>query len=113
MSYSSDKFPPSSLNLARVSHQDQLPLSPSPFKSMSGVVPLLVNVDTSVPPPAIPTPPLSSSPSVVTFNFLQGKAARLRSPKLSLSEVNDLSSPKPMRPVRAPSGQIKYVHVIT
>ena len=33
----------------------------------------------------------------------------LRSPKLSISEVNDLSSPKPMRPTQAPSGQIKYV----
>ena len=36
VSNSSDKFPPASLNLARVSHQDQLPLSPS--YSMSGVV---------------------------------------------------------------------------
>merc|ERR1712179_844748 len=42
VSYSSDKFPPASLNLARVSHQDQLPVSPS--YTMSGVVPLPANV---------------------------------------------------------------------
>ena len=75
VSYSSDKFPPASLNLARVSHQDQLPLSPS--YTMSGVVPLPANVDTSVPPPSLPTPPPSLSPPPVSFQEAKKKAWRI------------------------------------
>lgn len=77
VSNSSDKFPPASLNLARVSHQDQLPLSPS--YSMSGVVPLPANVDTSIPPPSLPTPPPSLSPPPISFQ--QAKKGAWRIPR--------------------------------
>ena len=74
VSNSSDKFPPPSLNRARVNHQDQLPLmSPSySAMAMTGVRPL---VDTSVPPPSLPTPPPSVSPPV-SFNIAKKKAWR-------------------------------------
>merc|ERR1719228_77664 len=95
VSYSSDKFPPASLNLARVSHQDQLPMSPS--CTMSGVVPLLPSVDNSVPPPSLPTPPPSLSPPPLTFNMAKKRAYRAqRSPRISVSEICDTSSPQPV-----------------
>ena len=62
VSYSSDKFPPASLALARVNHQDQLPLSISPGYTMAGVVPL-ITVDTSIPPPPHPSVVPSAPPS--------------------------------------------------
>jgi len=108
VSYSSDKFPPASLNLARVSHQDQLPLSPS-YTTMSGVVPLPANVDTSVPPPPLATPPLSLSPTNVSFNQTKKRAwLSQRSPRVSLSEISDMSSPKPVRTSKATNGNIKF-----
>jgi len=109
VSYSSDKFPPASLNLARVSHQDQLPLSPT--YTMSGVVPLPANVDTSVPPPSLPTPPPSLSPPAVSFNQAKKRAWRTpRSPRVSVSEIHDMSTPQPVRANnRATNGNIKYV----
>ena len=82
MSNSSDKFPPPSLNRARVNHQDQLPVSPSytglingAGGVVAGVVPL--PVDTSVPPPSLPTPPPSISPPAVSFNLAKKKAFRM------------------------------------
>ena len=58
VSWTSDKFPPAGLGLARVSHQDQLPPSVSPgYRDVSGVVPLPQHCDTSVPPPPHPAPP--------------------------------------------------------
>jgi len=108
VSYSSDKFPPASLNLARVSHQDQLPLSPS--YTMSGVVPLPANVDTSVPPPSLPTPPPSLSPPAISFNQAKKRAWRTqRSPRVSVSEISDMSTPQPVRASKATNGNIKYV----
>jgi len=108
VSYSSDKFPPASLNLARVSHQDQLPLSPS-YTVMSGVVPLPSNVDTSVPPPSLPTPPLSVSPQL-SFNAAKKRAWRAqRSPRISVSEIQDMTTPQPVRVSKAVNGHIKYV----
>ena len=74
VSNSSDKFPPSSLNRARVSHQDQLPLMSPSYSAMVGVRPLH-GVDTSVPPPSLPTPPPSMSPPV-SFNIAKKKAFR-------------------------------------
>ena len=68
VSNSSDKFPPASLNRARVTHQDQLPVSPS-YTGVTGVVPLPANVDTSVPPPSL-------SPPAVSFNMAKKKAWR-------------------------------------
>eukprot|EP00092_Neocalanus_flemingeri_P027552 GFUD01029892.1.p1 GENE.GFUD01029892.1~~GFUD01029892.1.p1 ORF type:complete len:278 (-),score=57.42 GFUD01029892.1:161-994(-) len=106
VSYSSDKFPPASLNLARVSHQDQLPLSPT--YSMSGVVPLPANVDTSVPPPSLPTPPPSVSPPL-SFNSAKKRGWRTRSPRVSVSEIHDVSTPQPVRASHASNGHIKYV----
>ena len=76
VSNSSDKFPPASLNRARVTHQDQLPVSPGP--GVTGVVPLPVCVDTSVPPPSLPTPSPSLSPPTVSFNMAKKKAVRTR-----------------------------------
>merc|ERR1719154_1074442 len=106
VSYSSDKFPPPSLNLARVSHQDQLPLSPS-YTAMSGVVPLPSNVDTSVPPPSLPTPPPSVSPQL-SFNAAKKRAWRAqRSPRISVSEIHDMSTPQPVRVNKAVNGNIK------
>merc|ERR1719334_1467069 len=107
VSNSSDKFPPASLNLARVSHQDQLPLSPS--YSMSGVVPLPANVDTSIPPPSLPTPPPSLSPPPVSFQHAKQGAWRIsRSPRISISEISDMSSPLPVRTNKGTSGNIKF-----
>jgi len=107
VSNSSDKFPPASLNLARVSHQDQLPLSPS--YSMSGVVPLPANVDTSVPPPSLPTPPPTLSPPPISFQQAKKGAWRIsRSPRISISEISDMSSPLPVRTNKATSGNIKF-----
>jgi len=116
VSYSSDKFPPPSLNLARVSHQDQLPLSPS--YSMTGVVPL-PNVDMSVPPPSLsalsPTlsPSALSSPSSsslsVSFNQAKKRAWRIpRSPRISVSEISDMKSPQPVRANNATNNNIKF-----
>ena len=123
VSYSSDKFPPPSLNLARVSHQDQLPVTPSYL--MTGVVPLPSDVDTSVPPPALPTPPPSlSSPLTFSmakqnawrsqrysqFNFLCSSIIRsslFRSPRISVSEIKDVSSPQPIKPDNNSNGAIK------
>jgi len=104
VSYSSDECPPASLNLARVSHQTQLPLSPS-YTTMSGVVPLPANVDTSVPPPPLATPPRSQSPtSCVTFNQENKRTWRpTRSPRISISEISDMSSPQPVRSNKAVS----------
>jgi len=108
VSYSSDKFPPPSLNLARVSHQDQLPLSPS-YTTMSGVVPLPANVDTSIPPPPLATPTLSLSPTNASFNQTKKRAwLSQRSPRVSISEISDMSSPKPVRPSKATNGNIKF-----
>ena len=74
VSNSSDKFPPPSLNRARVNHQDQLPLLSPSYSSMVGVKPLVDKLlDTSVPPPSLPTPPPSMSPPV-TFNMAKKKA---------------------------------------
>merc|ERR1712142_923039 len=107
VSNSSDKFPPASLNLARVSHQDQLPLSPS--YSMSGVVPLPANVDTSIPPPSLPTPPPTLSPPPISFQQAEKGAWRIsRSPRISISEISDMSSPLPVRTNKATSGNIKF-----
>jgi len=107
VSNSSDKFPPASLNLARVSHQDQLPLSPS--YSMSGVVPLPANVDTSIPPPSLPTPPPSLSPPPISFQHAKKGAWRIpRSPRISISEISDMSSPLPVRTNKGTSGNIKF-----
>merc|ERR1712179_196653 len=106
VSHSSDKFPPASLNLARVSHQDQLPLSPS-YTTMSGVVPLPANVDTSVPPPPLAT--LSLSPTHVSFSQTKKRAwLSQRAPKVSISEISDMSSPKPVRTSKATNGNIKF-----
>jgi len=108
VSYSSDndKFPPASLNLARVSHQDQLPLSPS--YTMTGVVPLPANVDTSVPPPSLPTPPPSISPPV-SFNMAKkGAWQSKRSPRVSVSEIQDMSTPQPVRANQASNAHIKF-----
>jgi len=106
VSYSSDKFPPASLNLARVSHQDQLPLSPS--YTMTGVVPLPANVDTSVPPPSLPTPPPSISPPV-SFNMAKKRAWQSkRSPRVSVSEIHDMSTPQPVRANQASNAHIKF-----
>ena len=76
VSNSSDKFPPPSLNRARVNHQDQLPvLSPS-YSCMAGVRPLVDKLpDTSVPPPSLPTPPPTLSPPV-SFNLAKKNALR-------------------------------------
>merc|ERR1719449_473872 len=107
VSNSSDKFPPASLNLARVSHQDQLPLSPS--YTMSGVVPLPANVDTSVPPPSLPTPPPSVSPPPVSFQQAKKKAWRIpRSPRISVSEISDMTIPLPVRTNKTTSSSIKF-----
>jgi len=107
VSYSSDKFPPASLNLARVSHQDQLPLSPS--YTMSGVVPLPANVDTSVPPPSLPTPPPSLSPPPVSFQQAKKRAWRIpRSPRISVSEISDMITPLPVRNSKTSSNNIKF-----
>jgi len=107
VSYSSDKFPPASLNLARVSHQDQLPLSPS--YTMSGVVPLPANVDTSVPPPCIPTPPPSLSPPPISFQQAKKRAWRIpRSPRVSVSEISDMISPLPVTANKTSSSNIKF-----
>lgn len=108
VSYSSDKFPPASLNLARVSHQNQLPLSPA-YTIMSGVVPLPANVDMSVPPPPPATPPRSKSPSSsVSFNQANKRTWRTpRSPRISISEISDMSSPQPVRSKKAVSN-IKF-----
>merc|ERR1719508_606889 len=106
VSYSSDKFPPSSLNRARMNHQDQLPLSPC--YTMSGVVPLPANVDTSVPPPSLPTPPPSVSPPL-SFNMAKKRAWRTqRSPRVSVSEIHDMSSPQPVHTNRAANAHIKF-----
>merc|ERR1719466_714034 len=106
VSYSSDKFPPSSLNRARMNHQDQLPLSPC--YTMSGVVPLPANVDPSVPPPSLPTPPPSVSPPL-SFNMAKKRAWRTqRSPRVSVSEIHDMSSPQPVHPNRAANAHIKF-----
>jgi len=107
VSYSSDKFPPASLNLARVSHQDQLPVSPS--YTMSGVVPLPANVDTSVPPPSLPTPPPSLSPPPISFQQAKKRAWRIpRSPRVSVSEISDLTTPLPVMINKTTSSNIKF-----
>merc|ERR1719508_239925 len=106
VSYSSDKFPPASLNRARMNHQDQLPLSPG--YTISGVVPLPANVDTSVPPPSLPTPLPSVSPPL-SFNMAKKRAWRTqRSPRVSVSEIHDMSSPQPVHPNRAANAHIKF-----
>jgi len=106
VSNSSDKFPPASLNLARVSHQDQLPLSPS--YTTAGVVPLPANVDTSVPPPSLPTLPPSISPPV-SFNMAKKRAWQSkRSPRVSVSEIHDMSTPQPVRANQASNAHIKF-----
>lgn len=108
VSNSSDKFPPASLNRARVTHQDQLPVSPGP--GVTGVVPLPACVDTSVPPPALPTPPppASQSSSAVSFNTAKKKAFKIgRYPKISTSEVGEINPPQMERGCRASNNQIK------
>ena len=132
VSNSSDKFPPPSLSRARVTHQDQLPVSPSyTGPGVTGVVPLPANVDTSVPPPSLPTPPPSLSPPPVSFNMAKKKAWKIgrlivikfhlnlriyfllfRSPRISVSEIYDMSTPQPVRGCRASNAQIKYVNVL-
>jgi len=110
VSNSSDKFPPPSLSRARVTHQDQLPVSPSyTGPGVTGVVPLPANVDTSVPPPSLPTPPPSLSPPPVSFNMAKKKAWKIgRSPRISVSEIYDMSTPQPVRGCRASNAQIKF-----
>jgi len=107
VSCTSDKFPPASLNLARVTHQDQLPLSPS--YTMSGVVPL-PSVDTSVPPPSLPTSPVSMSPASasVSFNHPKKILRAPRTPRVSVSEISDMVSPKPVKANKATTSNIKY-----
>ena len=76
VSNSSDKFPPASLNRARVTHQDQLPVSPG----VAGVVPLVplpANIDTSVPPPSLPTPTPELSQHEVSFQNTKTKANKI------------------------------------
>jgi len=109
VSNSSDHFPPAILNRARVTHQDQLPVSPGP--GVTGVVPLPVCVDTSVPPPSLPTPSPSLSPPTVSFNMAKKKACRTgRFPKISTSEVGEMNPPQMGRGCRASNNTIKYVH---
>merc|ERR1719334_809324 len=120
VSWTEDKFPPPALAMARISHQDQLPASVSPgYRDLSGVVPLPSHVDTSVPPPPRPTVPPSASiqphPPVVssyqaslqsckenlplTFDNARMSASRknrTRSPRTSISEINDWSAPQPV-----------------
>jgi len=100
VSNSSDHIPPGKLNLnhARVTHQDQLPVSPSYCSTgVTGVVPL-PNVDTSVPPPAMPTPLPPRSPPPLTFNSAKNKSLKIgRSPRISQSEISDMSTPQPVR----------------
>ena len=76
VSNSSDKFPPPSLNRARVNHQDQLPMLSPSYSCMAGVRPLVNKLpDTSVPPPSLPTPPPTLSPPV-SFNLAKKNALR-------------------------------------
>ena len=74
VSWTSDKFPPPGLGLARVSHQDQLPPSVSPGyrEVVTGVVPL---PDTSRPPP--PCPPAAPSPLQLSQSPREPQAAPL------------------------------------
>jgi len=107
VSNSSDKFPPASLNRARVTHQDQLPVSPG----VAGVVPLVplpANIDTSVPPPSLPTPTPELSQHEVSFQNAKTKANKIgRYPRTSISEVGDMNPPKLDRGCRASNPQIK------
>merc|ERR1712114_162639 len=99
-----------SLSRARVTHQDQLPVSPSyTGPGVTGVVPLPANVDTSIPPPSLPTPPPSLSPPPISFQHAKKGAWRIpRSPRISISEISDMSSPLPVRTNKGMSGNIKF-----
>jgi len=112
VSNSSDTVPPNFLYRARLTHQDAPPPSPftgppaSPSNTSHSVMIPLSEVDTSVPPPkpVTSTPP---SPSPVkqgpqlTFSSLEGNEKQPsrrapRSERLSVSELNDAPSPRPV-----------------
>jgi len=109
VSNSSDKFPPPSLSRARVNHQDQLPLLSPSYSCMAGVRPLVNKLpDTSVPPPSLPTPPPTLSPPV-SFNLAKKNALRSnRSPRVSISEISDVTPPQPVGGCRTNNNQIKF-----
>ena len=100
VSWTSDKFPPPGLGLARVSHQDQLPPSVSPgYRDVSGVVPLPQHCDTSVPPPPHPAPPpLAPEPTspladLPTLTFDSARMSARRKDRL-VSASHNLELPR-------------------
>ena len=98
VSNSSDKFPPSSLTRARVTHQEKEPISPMwgmiPL-SERPVVPLSPLADTSVPPPSVAPSVPGATPSFVTA-MLRPHRQRNSSRRLSQSEIRDTPVPRPV-----------------
>jgi len=104
VSNSSDTVPPNFLFRSRVTHQDAPPPSPfsCPPNSPTNMIPLS-EVDTSVPPPLAVTSsssPVQKSPQL-TFSSLernekQPSRRAPRSERVSISELNDAPSPRPV-----------------
>jgi len=102
VSNSSDTIPPNCLYRSRVNHQLAPP--PSPPK-LQPLVPIS-QADISVPPPGTVPQPESPVPQLqeysLTFSSIGGgqprnKSSRPhRSPRLSISEISDVSSPRPV-----------------
>lgn len=118
ISNSSDTVPPSSVYRSRINQQDSLPPSPTPrispartaannYKKMTDPI---VETDTSVPPPIKPgqadTASIKSEPdgntSFPSFSSLNGEEKAVkrrapRSPRLSISELNDAPTLVPIQ----------------